>query len=40
MYIITINGKKHKFRTLHVASAMAQEIFEKTGVVVGIEQQL
>ena len=34
---ITINGKSHYYATLEAAKAVASEIFDKTGIIVGIE---
>jgi hypothetical protein len=38
MYKITIKGKAHKFATLEAARAVANEIYQKTGIIVGIER--
>jgi hypothetical protein len=35
---IQINGRKRHYPTLEAAKKVAQEIFAKTGVVVGIEK--
>lgn len=36
MFCITIRAKTYRFATLDAAKTVAQEIFAKTGVVVGI----
>lgn len=38
MYKITVNGRAIKYATFEAALAVASEIFDKTGVVVGIER--
>lgn len=34
---ITVNGKPRYFPSLESAKAVANEIFDKTGIIVGIE---
>jgi len=38
MFTITVNGKTHIYRTLTAAKVVADAIFAKTGVLVGIER--
>lgn len=37
MFKITVNGRAHYYATLDAARAVANEIFAKTGIIVGIE---
>lgn len=37
-YKITIRGKEYFFPSLYSAKLTAEEIFQKTGVIVGIEE--
>ena len=36
-YAITVNGKRHLFDSLESATRCASDIFNKTGIIVGIE---
>lgn len=38
MYVITINGKTHRYPTFVSANKVANAIFDATGIVVGIER--
>lgn len=37
MYTITAKGKSYTYLTLEAAKACANEIFDRTGIIVGIE---
>jgi hypothetical protein len=36
-YVITVKGKRYMFATLQSAKDCAEAIFQKTGIIVGIE---
>ena len=38
MYYVTVNGKRYRFKTLDKARKVASDVFEKTGVILGIEK--
>lgn len=39
MFVITVNGKKHRYDTQAKAEKAAGDIFTQTGVIVGIERE-
>lgn len=39
MYVITIKGEAHDYPTFEAASQVASDIFDATGVIVGIEEK-